>query len=679
MFESVLIANRGEIAVRIIRTCRRLGIRAIAVYSAADRDALHVRLADAAYAIGPAESARSYLDAGAIVAAARRAGAEAIHPGYGFLSESEALIAACEDAGIAFVGPHREAIRAMGSKIAAKAIAVAAGVPVVPGYHEEDQSDAALIAAAERIGFPLLIKASAGGGGRGMRAVTRSEEFPAALALARAEALAGFGDDRILLEKLVAAPRHIEVQLAGDRRGNLVHLFERECSIQRNHQKVIEEAPAAFLSAAQRAALHRHALALGRAIGYDSLGTVEFLLDDDSGELYFLEMNTRLQVEHPVTEYVTGLDLVEWQLRSAAGEPLPLAQEQIQCTGWAIEARINAEDPAQNYLPGTGAIEHYAAPTGPELRIDSGVAAGSVITPHYDSLLAKAITGGTDREQARRRLLGALEDFTIVGPVTNLGLLRDIMRLPEFTAAPLTTGFLARHFPGGWQAPAVPADVPMLAALALAVLGEAEYDTASPWQTLGAFRLLETADLPGIAYHRLATADGECHEIQIAGRAGRYRVGCGERHFTAAAQRLDGDTLAVEIDGCREHLALRRSGERLVLRRGTGVHELRIPNPHSAAAAAGSGDHRITATLPGRVAEIRCAPGDRVGVGDVLVVLDSMKLLQSLTAACDGVVRELFCAPDDSVEGGALLVELEPSPATGSPANSPADSPTTNS
>jgi len=415
VFESVLIANRGEIAVRIIRTCRRLGIRAIAVHSEADRDALHVRLADAAYAIGPAESARSYLDAGAIVAAARRAGAAAIHPGYGFLAESEALIAACEDAGIAFVGPHREAIRAMGSKIAAKAIAVQAGVPVVPGYHRDDQRDATLIAAAERIGFPLLIKASAGGGGRGMRSVAGAEEFPAALAQARAEALAGFGDDRVLLEKLVAAPRHLEVQLAGDRHGNLVHLFERECSIQRNHQKIVEEAPAAFLSAAQRAALYRHALALGRAIGYDSLGTVEFLLDHDSGELYFLEMNTRLQVEHPVTEYVTGLDLVEWQLRSAAGEPLPRAQEQIACTGWAMEARLNAEDPAQGYRPATGRIERYREPAGAGVRIDSGVGEGASIGPHYDSLLAKVIAGGDDREQARRRLLAALEDFVLLG------------------------------------------------------------------------------------------------------------------------------------------------------------------------------------------------------------------------------------------------------------------------
>ena len=669
MFESVLIANRGEIAVRIIRTCRRLGIRAIAVYSEADRDALHVRLADAAYAIGPAESARSYLDAAAIVAAARRAGAEAIHPGYGFLSESETLIAACEAAGIAFVGPHREAIRAMGSKIESKAIAERAGVPVVPGYHGGAQDAPTLTREAARIGFPLLIKASAGGGGRGMRRVDSAADFAEALVQARAEALAGFGDDRVLLEKLVAAPRHIEVQLAGDRHGNLVHLFERECSIQRNHQKVIEEAPAAYLAGEQRAALFRHGLALGRAIGYDSLGTVEFLLDNDSGEIYFLEMNTRLQVEHPVTEYVTGLDLVEWQLRSAAGEPLPLTQDQIACTGWAIEARINAEDPAQNWLPGTGLIEHYAAPAGPGVRIDSGVATGSLVTPYYDSLLAKAIAGGDHREQARRRLLTALEDFALLGPATNLGLLRDILRQPEFTAAPLTTGFLGRHFAGGWQPPAIAAEVPMLAALALAVQTEARAGTASPWQTLGAFRVLETADLPGVTHHVLESADGVAHEVQVAGRTGRFRVDCAEHGFTAAAQPLDDHSLAVEIDGCREQLQLHRNAQRLALRRGGSAHDLRLRGPHSTAQAAGSGDHRVTATLPGRVAEIRCAPGDRVEAGAVLVVLDSMKLLHSLTAACDGLVRELFCAPGDSVEGGALLVELEPLPAA--PATNP--------
>ena len=661
MFRSVLIANRGEIAVRILRTCQRLGIRAIAVYSEADRDALHVRLADAAYAIGPAESARSYLDAGAIVAAAQRAGAEAIHPGYGFLSESEALIAACEGAGIAFVGPHRAAIRAMGSKIESKAIAERAGVPVVPGYHGGSQDEVILTREAARIGFPLLIKASAGGGGRGMRSVASAAEFPAALALARAEALAGFGDDRVLLERLVAAPRHIEVQIAGDRHGGVVHLFERECSIQRNHQKVIEEAPAAFLSAQQRAELHAHAVALARTIDYDSLGTVEFLLDNDSGDIYFLEMNTRLQVEHPVTEYVTGLDLVEWQLRCAAGELLPLAQDQITCTGWAIEARVNAEDPARGYLPGTGTIALYDEPAGAGIRVDSGVGAGSVVTPYYDSLLAKVIAGGADRAHAQRRLAAALGSFVLSGPVTNLAFLRDVLRQPAFSAEPLTTGFLDTHFPGGWNAPVSAPDTLLLAALAHAMLVEAEC-RESPWRSLGAFRLLEPAGVAGESRIVLADAGGIAHEICVRGRGGCHELQWDDHRMTATARWSGAGMLCVECAGQTHNLTVRRDGDLLTLTGAGEVVTLRIVAQRKRAAARsdGHGDHRITATLPGQVAEVRCAPGAAVRAGDVLVVLDSMKLLHPLAAAMDGRVRELFCAVGDTVEGGAVLVDLEP-------------------
>jgi 3-methylcrotonyl-CoA carboxylase alpha subunit len=661
MFESLLIANRGEIAVRIIRTCRKLGIRPIAVYSEADRDALHVRHADAAFAIGPAESARSYLDAAAIVAAAQRAGAEAIHPGYGFLAESETLIAACEAAGIVFVGPHREAIRAMGSKIESKAIAERAGVPVVPGYHGGAQDAPTLAREAERIGYPLLIKASAGGGGRGMRRVDRATDFAEALVQARAEALAGFGDDRVLLEKLVTAPRHIEVQIAADRHGQVVHLFERECSIQRNHQKVIEEAPAAFLSAQQRAMLHGYAVALARVIDYDSLGTVEFLLDNDSGEIYFLEMNTRLQVEHPVTEYVTGLDLVEWQLRSAAGELLPLTQNQITCTGWAIEARVNAEDPARGYRPGTGTIALYDAPTGDGIRVDSGVGAGSVVTPHYDSLLAKVIAGGADRVRAQRRRAAARGQFTLTGPVTNLAFLGDILRQRAFSAEPLTTGFLDTQFPGGWTAPVTAPDTLLLAALAQAMLAEAELQD-TPWRSLGAFRLLEPAGIPGESRVMLADAAGTVHEISVRGRTGTYQVEVGAHAFAATARWAEPGLLCVERDGHSERLSVRRSGDLLTLDNAGAVATLRVVarRETDAARAAGHGDHRITATLPGQVAEVRCAIGDSVRTGDVLVVLDSMKLLHPLAAAMDGRVRELFCVVGDSVEGGATLVELDP-------------------
>ena len=661
MFDSVLIANRGEIALRIIRTCRRLGIRAIAVYSEADRDALHVHQADCALAIGPAESAHSYLNAQAIVAAARRAGAEAIHPGYGFLSESEALIAACAEAGVAFIGPHREAICAMGSKIESKAIAEQAGVPVVPGYHGE-QGDAALHAAAQRIGFPLLIKASAGGGGRGMRAVTQAAEFADALAQARTEALAGFGDDRVLLEKLITAPRHLEVQLAGDRHGNLVHLFERECSIQRNHQKIVEEAPAAFLTEAQRTALHRHALALGRVIGYDSLGTVEFLVDHDSGELYFLEMNTRLQVEHPVTEYVTGLDLVEWQLRIAAGEPLPLTQEQIRCTGWAIEARVNAEDPAQHFLPSTGQISHYREPSGPGVRIDSGVDEGSLIGPHYDSLIAKVIAGGEHRAQARQRLAAALADLVILGPTTNLGLLRDVLRQPSFTAEPLTTGFLARHFPNGWQTPTADIETLMRAALVLATAAETgpTAEAASPWQTLGGFRVLERAALPGASWYLLAGGGDAAREVRVCGRGGQYEAECADEHLSARVRQIGAETLLLESDGRSEPLHWRRCGDRLLLRWKGITRDIQVLEAGAAVTGAGATEQHITASLPGRVAEIHCASGDRVSAGQTLIVLDSMKLLHTLCAPIDGQVRALYCAVDDSIESGALLVELDP-------------------
>ena len=668
MFDSVLIANRGEIALRIIRTCRRLGIRTIAVYSEADRNAPHVRQADCALAIGPAESARSYLNAQAIVAAARRAGAEAIHPGYGFLSESEALIAACAEAGVAFIGPHREAIRAMGSKIESKAIAEEAGVPVVPGYHGE-QGDAALHAAAQRIGFPLLIKASAGGGGRGMRAVTHAAEFADALAQARTEALAGFGDDRVLLEKLIAAPRHLEVQLAGDRHGSLVHLFERECSIQRNHQKIVEEAPAAFLTEAQRTALHHHALALGRVIGYDSLGTVEFLVDHDSGELYFLEMNTRLQVEHPVTEYVTGLDLVEWQLRIAAGEPLPLTQEQIRCTGWAIEARVNAEDPAQHFLPSTGQISHYREPSGTGLRIDSGVDEGSLIGPHYDSLLAKVIAGGEHRAQARQRLAAALEAFVILGPTTNLGLLRDVLRQPSFAAEPLTTGFLARHFPNGWQPPAADTETLMRAALVLATDAEtgSTAQGPSPWQTLGGFRVLERAALPGASWYLLAGGDAAAaQEVRVCGRGGQYAVECADDRLSAHVQQIGAGTLILESDGRAEPLHWRRCGDRLLLRWKGITRDIQVLEAGATVAGTGATEQHITASLPGRVAEIHCASGDRVSAGQTLIVLDSMKLLHTLCAPIDGQVRALYCAVDDSIESGALLVELDPIAGNGS-------------
>lgn len=683
MITSLLIANRGEIAARIIRTCRRLNIRAVAVYSEADRHSPHVALADEAYGIGPAESAASYLNADAIIAVALRAKVDAIHPGYGFLSESDALISLCEKQNIIFVGPNREAIRLMGSKLEAKRIAQQAGVPVIPGYHGEDQSETTLALEADKVGYPLMIKASAGGGGKGMRQVDSAAEFAAALQDAKREALASFGDDAMLLEKLVTAPRHIEVQVAADKTGTTVHLYERECSIQRNHQKVIEEAPAAFISDQQREALYASALTLTKDINYDSLGTIEFLLDNNSGDIYFLEMNTRLQVEHPVTEYITGLDLVEWQIRIAAGEALPLSQDKIPCDGWAIEARINAEDPANNYQPQTGLITHYSEPgslPGNEangkaaVRIDSAVQAGSEITPYYDSMIAKVIAGGDDRAQAKSRLITALNQFRITGPRTNLAFVTDILRRPEFVDQALSTGFLAQCFPGGWTPAPVSADAPLLAAIVYTVSREHPTEAAlsSPWQTLGSFRLLERAGIT--AQNRIALEDesGQQHLVTV-GRSGdtyhaKAHTSETSHEITATATGLASGSCLIEIEdaelGAHTHtLSLQSEDELLIISNGDKIQRWRLLDEHQLALGslsdAGSGDHRVTAALPGQVVEVCCKVGDSVTAGDTVAVLDSMKLLHKLSAQTDGTVQDIFCAVGDNVENGALLIELK--------------------
>ncbi len=442
MFDSVLVANRGEIACRIIRTLRRLEIRSVAVYSDADRRARHVALADHAIRIGPPPAAESYLRIDAILEAAARAGAEAIHPGYGFLSENPGFARACAEAGIAFVGPPAEVIEAMGAKDRAKALMTDAGVPLVPGYDGTSQADDALRDAARELGYPVLLKAVAGGGGKGMRVVEDAAGFAAALEGARREAAAAFGDDRMLLERYLAQPRHIEAQIFGDRRGRVVHLFERDCSLQRRHQKVIEEAPAPGLSAEQRKAFGELAVRAGQAIGYVGAGTIEFLMDQ--GQFFFIEMNTRLQVEHPVTEMITGLDLVEWQLQVAAGEPLPLAQEQITLRGHAIEARVYAEDPDNGFLPSTGRLDHLRfPPESDRIRIDAGVAEGDEVSPFYDPMLAKVVVHGEGRPAALRRLDAALAATEVVGPATNLNFLLRIVRDPTFAAGAIDTGYLA--------------------------------------------------------------------------------------------------------------------------------------------------------------------------------------------------------------------------------------------
>ena len=662
MFDSLLIANRGEIACRIIRTCRRLGIRSIAVFSDADAGALHVALADESHRIGPAAAGASYLRADAIIAAARAHGAAAIHPGYGFLSERTELAMLCAGHGIVWVGPSPRCIAAMGSKIESKRIAAAAGVPGVPGYSGADQSEQRLREAAAEIGFPLLIKASAGGGGKGMRRVDAPDDFAAALHAARHEARAAFGDDQMLLERLLRRPRHLEVQLAGDRHGNVIHLFERECSIQRSYQKLIEEAPAAQLDPQIRDALLTRAVRLGRAVGYDSLGTVEFILEAHGREPYFLEMNTRLQVEHTVTEAITGLDLVELQLRIAAGEPLPLTQAAVVARGVAIELRVNAEDPAADHRPQLGRVGLYAAPSGPGVRVDSGIGAGSVVTPHYDSLLLKLIGSGPDRADALRTLTAALARLVVLGVGTNQAFLHDILCSPGFHEATLTTAFLAETFPDGWQAPATDPALPAAAAIAAVAAAQRVAAVGGPWRQLSGFRILAGAGLPGRCRMTVRDARGTATTVDVLAEG---------RGYTA------------EIDGVRLELSVVAEPDRLRLTNAAGavallpchVAERRVSLFASGVAhafavqtllatlAAGDRTDRavgsdIAAPMPGLVTAVHATPGQAVRKGDVVVVVEAMKLVLRLTAPADGTVQTVQCRVGQTVTGGALLVAI---------------------
>jgi 3-methylcrotonyl-CoA carboxylase alpha subunit len=665
MFQTLLIANRGEIACRIARTARRLGIRSVAVYSDADRDALHVALCDSAVPIGPAEAARSYLDAPAIIAAAQAAGAQAIHPGYGFLAESLALIDACEAAGITFVGPSREAIRRMGSKIESKRIAVAAGIPVVPGYHGDDQDGKTLLAAANGIGYPVLIKASAGGGGKGMRVVHSAAEFAAALDTVQHEARAAFGDGSVLLERYLAEPRHLEVQLLGDKHGHLLHLFERECSIQRHHQKLIEEAPAPHLGEATRETLYRHALAMGNAIGYDSTGTVEFIHDAASGETFFLEMNTRLQVEHPVTELTCGIDLVEWQLRIAAGEALGFTQAEITRQGWAMEARVCAENPAAGFAAGIGHIVGYRQPVAADVRVDSGVRCGSAVTPHYDSLLAKVIVHAADRATATQRLAAALDDYALLGIHNNLGFLADLLRHPNF-AQPLSTHYIARAFPDGWQ----PADaqLALVAAALYNVLAARDPGKTSPWQTLGTWRIAGGAASTGETQVLLEDDARIVHEISVRQTGNGWQVAVGEASCEITAKLLD-DTLELRHAGGTAHFTIavevvRAGVTRLWLAGAGGTHTWqRLDRWQRALAGQAAGDARhgnqLRAPMPGMVTAVKTSVGAQVREGDPLVLMEAMKMVHTLSAPVDGRVAEVRCRAGDAARGGDVLLVIE--------------------
>jgi len=652
VFETVLIANRGEIACRAIASARRLGMRAIAVYSEVDADALHVRLADAAVAIGPAPAVESYLRGDAILDAARAMGAEAIHPGYGFLAENAEFATACAAAGVVFVGPPPEVLRLTGDKAAAKRRVAAAGVSVVPGAHGAGQDDETLTAEAMRIGFPLLIKPVAGGGGKGMRRVDGKDEFARALAAARREAGAAFADDRVILERLIARARHVEVQIFADAHGNLVHLFDRDCSIQRRHQKVIEEAPAPDLGPKTRAALAETALNAARAVAYQGAGTVEFLLGED-GDFAFIEINARLQVDHPVTEMVTGIDLVDWQFRVAAGEPLPLAQAAIPRRGHAVEARLFAEDPAKGFLPVPGPIAHLALPAeSSRLRIDCGIRAGDVVSPHYDPLIAKIVAACDDRAGAWRRLRAALARVEVVGPATNRAFLAAIANDPEVAAGPVDTGFVARRLD---DLPPAPGPAPT-EAVALAALDRAlpASPPAAPWETTDGWRL----NAP--ARRRLVLMDGDRPRVVVITRegAGHGLDIDGERLAARATRAADG-SLAAEIDGVRRRASVVWRGALASVFVDGDCWRLRAHDPLAIEIAEAVGSGHLTAPMPGRIVEVLVAPGAEVAVGARLLVLEAMKMEHTIAAPRAGRVVRIAFAAGAVVEEGAELIVID--------------------
>ncbi len=648
MLRTLLIANRGEIACRIIRTAREMGIRTIAVFSDVDQVACHVRMADAAIRIGPPAPRDSYLNQAALLSAALRSGADSIHPGYGFLAENAEFASACVDAGLVFVGPSPASIRAMGDKAEAKALMAAAGVPLVPGYHGEDQDDDRLASEAAGIGFPVLIKASAGGGGKGMRVVVAQKEFASALGAARREAMAAFGDARMLVERYLDRPRHVEIQIFGDRHGNVVHLFERDCSIQRRHQKIVEEAPAPNLPGALREAMGAAAVAAARAIDYVGAGTVEFIVAD--GAFHFMEMNTRLQVEHPVTEAITGIDLVAWQLRIAAGEPLPLRQQDITITGHAIEVRLCAEDPAKEFRPAVGRIRDLALPNG--VRVESGIQVGDVVTVDYDSMIAKIIAHGPDRDSAAAQLAGALARTSIIGVRTNLALLRAVVRHPAFLAAAVDTGFLARHREvlepqGDGQVAAVAAAV-LTALAARAAAARPRGPPPSPWAGGGGGGL----NLPPMQVVNLRIEERDLAvSVMPAGDGWSLRW---EGHAHRAA--LLGDML--HLDGAARPITTVADGTEIAVVLDGVEYDFVLPDPLLPPIVEAAGSDRVTAPIPGRIAGVLVRSGDVVTKGQALVTLEAMKMEMFLAAERDGVVAELRCAAGERVDAGAVLVVL---------------------
>jgi geranyl-CoA carboxylase alpha subunit len=654
-FGKILVANRGEIACRITRTAKALGYRTVAVFSDADAGALHTRLADEAVRIGPPPGRDSYLNIDALLAAAKLAGADAVHPGYGFLSENAAFAEACDNAGLVFIGPPAAAIDAMGNKARAKKLVAAAGVPCLPGYDGADQSDAKMLAEARHIGFPLMVKAAGGGGGRGMRPVASPEGLGNALARARSEAVSAFGSDELILERAITKARHIEFQIFADRHGNVIHLGERDCSVQRRHQKVIEETPSPAVSTELRAQMGEAAVAAARVVDYVGAGTVEFLLDS-AGKFYFLEMNTRLQVEHPVTEAVTGLDLVAWQLRIAAGERLPLEQHEVQWRGHAIEARLYAEDPHNGFLPQSGTLLDWRPAKAEGIRTDHGLTSGAMVSPYYDPMLAKLIAHGATRDDARRRLIAALEDTVALGLIANRGFLVALLRHPEFAAGAATTDFIDRNFPTDSEAMRGPGPDKHTLALAAVLLFEAHSQTANRPS------IAQNWSSAGVAVRPVRLTLGNTHRT-----AGIMTTGT-----NAYVVTLDDDKVEVSIDqrgdgavrftasGLQQTAHFAMQNETLHLDLNGEVFMLRETTLDIGSSARRDGASRLVAPMNGAIVSVFAKPGDPVAKGERIVVLEAMKMQHEIRAERDGTIAKIMVKPGDQVATRQVLVELKP-------------------
>ncbi|MDO7739328.1 MAG: acetyl/propionyl/methylcrotonyl-CoA carboxylase subunit alpha [Burkholderiaceae bacterium] len=665
MFTKILIANRGEIACRVAATAKRLGIQTVAVYADADADAMHVKACDEAVHIGGSAPAQSYLQWQRILDAARATGAQAVHPGYGFLSENDAFATACAEAGLVFIGPKPASIRAMGLKAESKRLMANAGVPLVPGYHGENQDSAFLQEQADVIGYPVLIKASAGGGGKGMRVVSQAGDFAAALSSCQREAINSFANDAVLIEKYVQRPRHIEIQIFGDNHGNCVSLFERDCSVQRRHQKVLEEAPAPGMTAAMRLAMGEAAVAAAKAVQYVGAGTVEFIVeqaDDGAMSFYFMEMNTRLQVEHPVTEAVTGLDLVAWQLRVAAGEPLPKSQDQLQLNGHAIEARICAENPNQDFLPATGPLWHFSGPeashfcfTAGGVRLDTGVTQGDVVSPFYDSMLAKLIVWGADRDEALAKLDKALSEMQVVGVANNVAFLRDVVQSASFSQGDLDTDLIARERDNLFKTQTLSEDLAVAGVMGMVLRQEVDAMGSNPWQAVDGWQVVGAPPRP----FQLQGAWGDevrALDVVLYSAPQRLRIADMDHAFEWRAHPRG---VSVCLNGVWTDLSVVASAGQYHVFSRAGHAVLQWVDPLAGSAQAADALGGLNTPMPGKLIRMDVAVGDTVAKGQVLAVMEAMKMEHSIASPRDGVVSEVFYAVGDQVAEGQALLTLQ--------------------